>query len=356
MENVTYDATKGLVRAILALTDEQRRAPDVQSICQLVYCIFSINDQDFANTTCQVTSEKFTSSDKVETQIDFDLTSIVKYISLYIYPIFIFMGIVGNSLSCLIMFLNVRRNGYPANLYLALLAFVDCLFLLGSALPDWFSHIHHKLDIKFLSELCCRFVYWFGHFTTHLSAGLVVSVTVERFIAIQYPFIAHRINTVRHTHIGLIILITFFFLLDSRVFVLVKHFHEDLHIVLTCHNGTYIKYERQDLFHCDTTNQYNEQRWVFIDFAVYTLIPFLIIVTLNSLIIHRLIDAQRVRQSMCYSNKGLTKYEIQELRRNMSDGHQIVTKKHVHLRRCSSAPLTIMLRPLTCKSPSFLNE
>ena len=325
MDGKTLNVTRGLVRAILSLTDEQRHAPNIQSVCQYVYCKFSINDYENTNETCYVTPAKLSASDEIQIQENLHNILIAKYISLYIYPIFIFMGIFGNSLSCYIMFLNVRRNGYSANLYLTLLAFVDCLFLLGSALPDWISHIHYKLDIKLLSDLCCRFVYWFGHFTTHLSAGLVVSVTVERFIAIQYPLIAHKINTVKHTHIVLIILITFFFLLDSRVLILVKHFNESIHIVLTCQNDTYIKYERRDIFRCGITNKTNDQTWLFIDFAVYALIPFLIIVTLNSLIIHRLIEAQHLRQSLSYTSK----YK-----------HQPVIETHVPLRRCQSVPLT----------------
>ena len=229
MDSNTFNITRDLVRAILSITHEQRHSSSIQSSCQYVYCKFSIHDYEDTNETCYVTSANLSASDEVQIQENLYYISIAKYISLYIYPIFIFMGIFGNSLSCYIMFLNVRRNGYSANLYLTLLAFIDCLFLLGSALPDWISHIHIKLDIKLLSDLCCRFVYWFGHFTTHLSAGLVVSVTVERFIAVQYPLIAHKINTVKHTHIVLIILITFFFLLDSRVLILVKHFNESIH-------------------------------------------------------------------------------------------------------------------------------
>jgi hypothetical protein len=332
MDSNPLNATRGLVRAILSLTDEQRHASSVQSICQYVHCKFSINDHEDANESCRVTPANLSVFD--ETQIQENLYNIViaKYISLYIYPIFIFMGIFGNSLSCFIMFLNVRRNGYSANLYLTLLAFVDCLFLLGSALPDWVSHIHYKLDIKLLSDLCCRFVYWFGHFTTHLSAGLVISVTVERFIAIQYPLIAHKINTVKHTHIVLIVLISFFFLLDSRVLILVKHFNESIHIVLTCHNDTYIKYERRDLFRCDITNENNDQTWLFIDFAVYALIPFLIIVTLNSLIIHRLIDAQRLRQRLSHTAKSE--------HRNLFNDHPTGIEKQQKLRRCQSVPST----------------
>ncbi|CAF2406133.1 unnamed protein product [Rotaria sp. Silwood2] len=342
MDSDTLNATRGLVQAILTLTTEQRLSPSVQSLCQYIYCKFSINDQEDNNGTCNVIAARSSLTEEVRQQKHLHFILFVKYIKLYIYPLLIFMGIFGNSLSCFIMFLNVRRNGYSANLYLALLAFVDCLFLLGSALPDWISHVHGELDIKLLSDLCCRFVYWFGNFITHLSAGLVVSITVERFIAIQYPLIAHKINTVKHTHIVLIILITFFFLLDSRVFILVKHLNDSIHIVLTCYNDTYITYERRDILRCSVESEDNRQIWVFIDFAVYTIIPFSIIITLNSLIIHRLIGAQRLRQRMFHPKSKSAKYEEQSSNRNISVSDQIVTEKNRQLRRSRSVPAAIL--------------
>ncbi|CAF0937334.1 unnamed protein product [Rotaria sordida] len=342
MDSYTLNATRILVQAILTITADDRHSSSVQSVCQYIYCSFSLNDQEDNNETCHVTATKLFLPEEVRQQKNLNFILFVKYIKLYIYPLLIFMGIFGNGLSCFIMFLNVRRNGYTANLYLALLAFVDCLFLLGSALPDWISHIDNKLDIKLLSDFCCRFVYWFGNFITHLSAGLVVSITVERFIAIQYPLIAHKIHTVKRTHMVLIILITFFFLLDSRIFILVKHLNDSIHIVLTCHNDTYITYERRDILRCSLANETYKQMWVLIDFAVYNLIPFSIIITLNCLIIRRLIDAQRLRQHMFHPKNTSTKYEEQSSNRNVSDNSQIVTEKHRRLRHFRSIPAAVL--------------
>jgi len=346
MDDYTQNITRGLALIILSITEDERHsAANIQSKCQYIQCIFPINDYDVHNTTCHVTSD--------ENRPDNIYSTIAKYIHLYIYPLFILMGIFGNILSCFIMFINVRRSGYPTSLYLTLLAFVDCLFLLGSALPDWISQIHFRLDIKNLSDLSCRFVYWFGHFTTHLSAGLVVGVTVERFIAVQYPLIAHKLNTVNRTRIVLIILIIFFFLLDSIVLLLVKHKKENIHTVITCKNNTSIKYERQDKPQCVLSNEHYKKVWVWIDFSVYTLIPFIIIMTLNSLIIRRLIDAQRFRQRMFRFNNNTIRHDQQEIKyRHYSECHQAIEmleKHHRYSRRFQSVPetkpLAIMLRP-----------
>lgn len=353
MDDYAQNVTRRLALAILAAADEQRQLANIQSTCEYVHCIFSINDSDEHNATCHVTEASLTESNEtLHKNIHF--TIIAKYIHLYIYPLFIFMGILGNSLSCFIMFINVRRSGYPSSLYLTLLAFVDCLFLLGSALPDWISQIHYKLDIKHLSDFSCRFVYWFGHFTTHLSAGLVVGVTVERFIAVQYPLIAHKLNTVTNTRIALIFLIIFFILIDSPVLILVKHLNENIHTVLTCNNETNLTYARSKIFRCVLSNEHYKKVWVCIDFAIYTLIPFLIIVTLNSLIIRRLIDAQRFRQRMFrFSNTSTIKYDHTEVKyRHYSETHQaieILEKYPRYSRRFQSVPetkpLAMMLRP-----------
>ncbi|CAF2080639.1 unnamed protein product [Rotaria magnacalcarata] len=340
MESYTLNATRELVKAILTLTYQERHSSDAQTLCHHVYCKLSLDDQDDNNGTCHVSSVKLTLPDESRQEKNLFCTFTVKYINLYIYPLVIFMGIFGNSLSCLIMFLNVRRNGYSANLYLALLALVDCLFLLGSALPDWISQIDKQLDIKYLSDFCCRLVYWFGNFITHLSVGLVVSITVERFIAVQYPLIAHKINTVKHTHVVLIALISFFFLLDSRVFIIVKHLKESIHIISTCHNDTFITYERRDILRCSIADENINHRWVFIDFAVYTIIPFLIIITLNSLIIRRLIDAQRFRKPMYRVNNKSLKNEQNSSYRTKPDNEQIVTEKHRWVKSCRSVPAT----------------
>ncbi|CAF1307402.1 unnamed protein product [Adineta ricciae] len=347
MDNNTQNVTRDLARVILALTSLERRSVSVNSTCQYNYCTFFLNDHGEHNTTCRVSISDETKSEQLYFPI------IARYIHLYIYPLFIVMGILGNSLSCFIMFLNVRRSGFPTSLYLTLLAFVDCLFILGSGLPDWLSQLDRKLDIKLLSDFSCRFVYWFGHFTTHLSAGLVVGVTVERFIAVQYPLIAHKVNTVKHTRIVLIILIIFFFLLDSPVFILVRKLDENVHIVQTCNNDSHATYERRVMVRCALANQQYKQAWVYVDFAVYMLIPFLIIGTLNSLIIHRLIDAQRFRERMLRIHNHMNRHDPQDVtHRQYSDSHEgieLMDNHQRHMKRCQqlveTQPLAIMLRP-----------
>ena len=345
-ENLETD----LVRVIFSLTDEQRRSPHLQTFCQFIYCKFVTNEFDETSPSCHVSSERLFLSAEHPSQVHFLRTRFINLIRIYIYPIFIVLGILGNSLSCLIMFLNIRRNGYTANLYLTLLAFVDCLFILGSALPEWLWNLYSTFDFRQRSQFFCRFIYWFGNFMTHLSAGLVISVNIERFIAIKYPLISHKIHTVKHTHMLLVTLTIFLFLLDSRLFFLLNHIHESIHFVTTCSNNTNVKYRHYEITECSIENYQHEQIWLIIDFSVYTLFPFLIIVTLNSLIIHRLIIAQRKRQRMSHVLSLSIESEKKTLSRNHSD-KPVIENDYTfsYLRRCQSvperAPSAVMLRP-----------
>lgn len=353
---LTNNFTQGLGRLILAMADDERHSYKVQFNCHIVSCIFAVNDHDDQNHTCRVIADLGPGEDGQQQHNHSYVTSIANSVYLYIYPLFIIMGILGNSLSCLIMLMNVRRaGGNPASLYLTLLAFVDCLFLVGSALPDWISQIHPQFDLRLLSDAACRLVYWFGHLTTHLSTGLVVGVTVERFIAVQYPLIAHKINTITRTRFALVLLMIFYLIIDSPVLILVKHINESVHSVRSCLNDTLVNYERQDTIRCDLTTKRYRKTWVYVDFAVYTLIPFLIIVTLNSLIIRRLIDAQRFRQHMFrfHNYASSSRYDSSESKsRRYSDGHQAMELIEKASRPChrfqtlpETKPLAMMLRP-----------
>mgnify|MGYP001028632582 FL=1 len=341
------------IHAILNITKDERLELSFQSMCQYISCRFSMNDDDNSSNNNGSPCQVFPMSNKT-IESEYDIFEILaKYIHLYIYPIFILMGIFGNLLSCLIMFINVRRNGYPTSLYLTFLALVDCLFLIVSALPDWIAQIDSDLDFKHYSDVTCRLVYWFGHFITHLSAGLVVGVTVERFFAVQYPLVAHKLNTIRHTCIALTILFLFFLLLDSPVLILVRHLHEHIYTIHTCYNNNTIRYNRDVIRLCVLANEHYDRIWVYIDFAAYTFIPFLLIITLNLLIIRRLIDAQRFRQRMYRINNYLLKSDQQDYKyRQYSQCHQaieLVGKSHRYTRRFQSGPstqpLATVLRP-----------
>ena len=126
MSENTRNITHELVKYMLQVTAGRRSSADSQS-CDYVYCLFFLDNPNLT-ALCDVQSSPMNSTEPEESY----LKTIAKSIHLYIYPLFIFLGILGNKLSCFVMLMHIRRCSYSANLYLILLAAVDCLFLWGS--------------------------------------------------------------------------------------------------------------------------------------------------------------------------------------------------------------------------------
>ena len=103
----------------------------------------------------------------------------------WVSPIILILGTIGNILSAYIMSQKPLRRSVTA-LYLSVLAVVDTLVLYTGLLRYWIKAIS-GVDIRNQSQLTCRLhaflVYWF----TDLAVWIIVIVTLERFINVQYP-------------------------------------------------------------------------------------------------------------------------------------------------------------------------
>lgn len=104
----------------------------------------------------------------------------------YYLPVIIFMGLVGNFLSC-IVFLNTHLKMRSSSYYLAALAVADFGFLF-SILLVW-SNEYLGVEL-FHREGWCQALVYLSSVCGFLSVWLIVAFTVERFIAVQYPL--HR--------------------------------------------------------------------------------------------------------------------------------------------------------------------
>lgn len=110
----------------------------------------------------------------------------------YYVPAMIFIGLIGNILSCLVFlttYLNMRSSSY----YLAALAVADIVYLLLLTLESFGDTI---LPDLFNEDGWCQAITYTGSVASTLSTWLIVAFTVERFIAIQYPLKRPLICTV----------------------------------------------------------------------------------------------------------------------------------------------------------------
>ena len=104
-------------------------------------------------------------------------------LNIYVIPIIIFIGVIGNSLSFTV-FVCTRLCQQSSSVYLASLAIVDTGFLL-SLLLIWLSWV----DVNLINiNGVCQSVVYVTYVCSFLSVWNVVCFTVERYIVVCYPF------------------------------------------------------------------------------------------------------------------------------------------------------------------------
>ncbi|KAH3793982.1 hypothetical protein DPMN_147510 [Dreissena polymorpha] len=206
-----------------------------------------------------------------------------RYLQLYVPPILLVLGTCGNFLSFVIMSRNMFKISTYS--YLALLAIMDTFVLCIGLLRMWIGHF--AMDIQIMSNWMCKLVTFVGYVSSVMSVWLIIAVTIERFIAVKFPLKAQRMCNVVRARIVILAITLATCLLYSHIFWTVELRSHDI-------NGTFS-------YKCDASLEHVlliKEIWPWVDAAVYSFIPFLIILVLNSMIVRRVLVARRERSKL----------------------------------------------------------
>ena len=110
------------------------------------------------------------------------LTQITKILELYYVPFIIAIGIIANGLS-FVVFVFTHLNRLSLSVYLAALAVADIGFLCSLGL-GWLDTVGFSLVHK---NGWCQMMVFTSYVCSFQCVWLVVSFTIERYIAICYP-------------------------------------------------------------------------------------------------------------------------------------------------------------------------
>ncbi|CAH1779160.1 unnamed protein product [Owenia fusiformis] len=124
------------------------------------------------------------------------LLPIVRALNQYVQPFIIVLGLCGNALVFLIYGLGYQRK-QSSSVYLATIALSDSGFLLtllGSWLETWGVP-------AFNTNVLCQLNIYLSYIWAFISVWSLVCFSVERFIAVFYPFKRDRVCTVRRAKI-----------------------------------------------------------------------------------------------------------------------------------------------------------
>lgn len=193
----------------------------------------------------------------------------------YYIPSIIFLGLVGNLLSC-IVFLNTHLKMRSSSYYLAALATTDFSFLV-TLMVVW---LNFKINWKVFNEDgWCEILVYVSAVCSSLSVWLIVAFTVERFIAVQYPLHRPYICTVARAKMVIFILTVLALVCHSYAFITAG--------VTKSRDGV------EDV--CDLKPEYLEvMRVINITDTVASLIlPLILIVVMNTMIMRNFLKFSR---------------------------------------------------------------
>ncbi|XP_050699410.1 thyrotropin-releasing hormone receptor-like [Eriocheir sinensis] len=225
---------------------------------------------------------------------------VVRQLNLYYVPLLIVVGFVGNLLSC-VVFLNTRLRMRSSSYYLAALAVADVTYLFILFLV-WLDMLGFN---TFNVNVMCQLEIYLGSVSSSLSVWLTVAFTVERFIAVQYPLQRPTVCTVHRAKNVILTLTGFSVTVHLYVFVtagVIVHLDDGGVAITECN------------LRMDYRGLMNVINWI--DTLLTLVIPFIMIVVMNTLIARQLI-----RFSKRYRNRDDI-FHLQEVNGGQANGHK----------------------------------
>ncbi|KAK2148427.1 hypothetical protein LSH36_498g00061 [Paralvinella palmiformis] len=220
-----------------------------------------------------------------EPLMEFPAYRLHKRLITYLPPILILLGTIGNVLSVIILSRRSLRK-QSTYFYLATLSSADTVVLYVGLLRIWLGEILGQ-DIRDRSDWSCRIISFLGYTISDFSGWLIIAVTLERFFAVRYPF---RVSGSRGRQRALKVVGAMLLLMS----LVNCHFFWSVRVVYMKHGDEYTA-------KCHCTEPYLkliDDVWPWVDALIYSFLPFVVILVLNTLIIRQLVRARRRRVAL----------------------------------------------------------
>lgn len=200
-------------------------------------------------------------------------------IILYGFPVVVCTGTIGNILSFIVLVKKRMRNT-SVYFYLAVLALADTCVLFSSAFRTWIR-VSTDFELLHVSWVGCKTLMFIFMVTTHLSAWLVVAMTTDRFIVVWFPLRANRFCDVTKAWVV------------TGVLLLVICLYK-LHLFWTIDLLNVRGMEK-----CASESIFMQHVYPLMKLASYTIIPFVIVLVMNSLTTYKLWQSRKSWQKEC---------------------------------------------------------
>ena len=210
-------------------------------------------------------------------------------LQLYLSPFLVFLGTLGNILSITVLLRKRMRSTSIYN-FLVILALADTTVLWVSCFKTWIRRLT-GYELMHHSVTTCKLINILFLSSCYLASWTIVLMTIERFLAVWYPLRHKSIWSLRQTRMVALGTVILAYGINLHVVWTFDHIEED--------NRTFCTYIQDMTF--------MKKGFKYMNLALYCFIPFVVVITLNSLIIYRLnTNPNLLREESARSNSGST--------------------------------------------------
>ena len=137
------------------------------------------------------------------------LTRYLDYVEYVYVPLFVIVGVIGNSLTITVMS-SPNFSRLPVSRLLIAMSLADMIINLLLPFNQNFVRVLAGRDLKAFSSGGCKLYFCMYRFARQTSSWMVVTISCERFIGVWMPVKAKRINTIRNAYIIIGVLCSLF--------------------------------------------------------------------------------------------------------------------------------------------------
>lgn len=212
-------------------------------------------------------------------------------IVLYIYPVFLLFGSLGN-ISGIILMKNFANNVWSTCLYLVFLLTLDLFILYVECGNDWYFYMtgeYLSSQILLASDAICKVYMFLYSFFLHMMSWIVVALSVETMIAVRYPHHLYHMCT-RERAQAILLLLTVLLLSVNL------HFFWTFGIAVPSDETLITK--PTCLYINELSNNFRDIVWPSVEFVIRDLIPLIIISTSTTITTITLFKRRKQQQKM----------------------------------------------------------
>ena len=222
--------------------------------------------------------DKNNSTIQIEFICENDLCKAANYVWMIISPVLLVFGLFGGFLIATAL-IRIRIHTSPLSLFLFILTITDVSILCVGLVRLWIMETW-ELDIRDVSNAGCKLLHFLVYFSMQFSSWILVCVTIERFLKCRYIVYSSMV-TIRRCKLAIGVVFLVLGSLNSHYFW--------THGFITTQNKTT----------CGVQPGYEtfDEWYIKVDLFILCVVPFIIMMTLDFLILRILKAARLFRQA-----------------------------------------------------------